>query len=101
MPAATPHLLDDSAVDIEQWLASEVQLVFAQQEGAAFISGNGTTPAQGLLSETIVADASWAWTKLGYIASGADGAFAASNPVDALVGLVYAPKQPIAPTAPG
>jgi HK97 family phage major capsid protein len=93
MPAATSHLLDDSAVDIEQWLASEVQLVFAQQEGAAFISGNGTTQPKGFLSETIVADASWAWTKLGYIASGADGAFAASSPTDALVSLVYAPKQ--------
>ncbi len=93
MPAATPTLLDDSAVDIEQWLAGEVQLVFAEQEGAAFVSGNGTTQPKGFLSETIVADASWAWTKLGYVASGADGAFASSNPTDALVNLAYAPKQ--------
>ncbi|MBS0472348.1 MAG: phage major capsid protein [Proteobacteria bacterium] len=93
MPAATPTLLDDSAVDIERWLADEVQTVFAEQEGAAFVSGNGTTAPKGFLSETIVADASWAWTKLGYIASGADGAFASSNPTDALVSLAYAPKQ--------
>ena len=93
MPAATATLLDDSAVDIEQWLASEVQIVFAEQEGAAFVSGNGTTQPKGFLSETIVADASWAWTKLGYVASGADGAFASSNPADALVSLAYAPKQ--------
>jgi HK97 family phage major capsid protein len=93
MPAATQTLLEDSAVDIEQWLASEVQIVFAEQEGAAFVSGNGTTQPKGFLSETIVADASWAWTKLGYIASGADGAFASSNPSDALVSLAYAPKQ--------
>ena len=93
MPAATPTLLDDSAVDIEQWLAGEVQIVFAEQEGAAFVSGNGTTQPKGFLSETIVADASWAWTKIGYVASGADGAFASSNPTDALVNLAYAPKQ--------
>ncbi|HXC56101.1 MAG TPA: phage major capsid protein [Rhizomicrobium sp.] len=93
MPAATPTLLDDSAVDIEQWLAGEVQIVFAEQEGAAFVSGNGTTQPKGFLSETIVADASWAWTKLGYVASGADGAFASSNPTDTLVSLAYAPKQ--------
>ena len=93
MPAATATLLDDSAVDIEQWLASEVQIVFAEQEGAAFVSGNGTTQPKGFLSETIVADASWAWTKLGYVASGADGAFSSSNPTDALVSLAYAPKQ--------
>jgi HK97 family phage major capsid protein len=93
MPAATPTLLDDSAVDIEQWLAGEVQIVFAEQEGAAFVSGNGTTQPKGFLSETIVADASWAWTKIGYVASGADGAFASSNPTDSLVNLAYAPKQ--------
>ena len=93
MPAATPTLLDDSAVDIEQWLASEVQIVFAEQEGAAFVGGNGTTQPKGFLSEAIVADASWSWAHLGYIASGADGAFASSNPTDALVNLAYAPKQ--------
>jgi len=93
MPAATQTLLDDSQVDLETWLAEEVQTVFAEQEGAAFISGNGTTQPKGFLSETIVADASWAWTKLGYIPSGADGAFAASTPTDALINLVYAPKQ--------
>jgi HK97 family phage major capsid protein len=41
MPAATQMLLDDSQVDIEQWLADEVQTVFAEQEGAAFVSGTG------------------------------------------------------------
>ena len=93
MPAATATLLDDSQVDIEQWLAGEVQIVFAEQEGAAFVSGNGTTQPKGFLSETVVADASWSWGKLGYVASGADGAFAATNPSDALVNLAYAPKQ--------
>ena len=93
MPAATATLLDDSQVDIEQWLAGEVQIVFAEQEGAAFVSGNGTTQPKGFLSEPVVADASWSWGKLGIIASGADGAFATSNPSDALVNLAYAPKQ--------
>jgi HK97 family phage major capsid protein len=41
MPAATQTLLDDSQVDIEQWLAEEVQTVFAEQEGAAFVKGTG------------------------------------------------------------
>jgi HK97 family phage major capsid protein len=93
MPAATQTLLDDSQVDLEQWLAGEVQTVFAEQEGAAFVSGNGTTQPKGFLSETIAADSAWAWGKLGYIASGADGAFAATDPCDALVTLAYAPKQ--------
>ena len=93
MPAATQTLLDDSQVDIEAWLAGEVQIVFAEQEGAAFVSGDGTNKPLGFLSVTTAADASWVWGKLGYIASGAAGAFASSNPSDALLDLAYAPKQ--------
>jgi HK97 family phage major capsid protein len=93
MPAATAILLDDSQVDIEHWLADEVQSAFAEQEGQAFVAGNGVTQPRGFLSETIVADADWTWGKLGAVASGADGAFAAANPADALIALAYAPKQ--------
>jgi HK97 family phage major capsid protein len=93
MPAATQTLLDDSQVDIEQWLADEVQIVFAEQEGAAFVSGDGSSKPTGFLHYTTVADGSWSWGNLGYIASGADGAFASSNPADALINLAYAPKQ--------
>jgi HK97 family phage major capsid protein len=93
MPAASQTLLDDSIVDIEQWLADEVQTEFAAQESAAFIAGNGTTAPKGILTYAIAADASKDPDELGYIASGADGAFAASNPSDKLLDLIYAPKQ--------
>lgn len=93
MPAATQALLDDSQVDIEQWLADEVQIVFAEQEGAAFVSGDGSNKPKGFLSYTNVADASWSWGNIGYVASGADGDFAAEDPADALLNLAYAPKQ--------
>jgi HK97 family phage major capsid protein len=93
MPAATQMLLDDSQVDIEQWLADEVQIVFAEQEGAAFVNGDGSSKPTGFLHYTTVADASWAWGKIGTIASGADGDFIADAPADALLNLAYAPKQ--------
>jgi HK97 family phage major capsid protein len=93
MPAATQTLLDDSQVDIEQWLADEVQIVFAEQEGAAFVNGDGSNKPKGFLHYTNVADASWSWGNIGYIASGADGAFATDDPSDALLTLAYAPKQ--------
>jgi HK97 family phage major capsid protein len=93
MPAATPTLLDDAQVDIEQWLASEVQIVFAEQESTAFVTGDGSNKPTGFLSYTKVADVNWAWDKIGYVLSGGDGAFASSAPTDALLDLVYAPKQ--------
>ena len=92
MPAATASLLEDSAVNIDQWIAQEVDQVFAQQEGAAFVAGDGNNKPKGFLSYTTVANGSWSWGNIGYIASGAAGAFAGSNPADALIDLVYAVK---------
>jgi HK97 family phage major capsid protein len=92
MPAATATLLEDSAVNIDEWIASEVEQVFAVQEGAAFVNGDGSNKPTGFLHQTIVAEASWAWTKIGYIATGAAGAFDDDAPIDALIDLVYALK---------
>jgi HK97 family phage major capsid protein len=92
MPAATATLLEDSVVNIDQWLAAEVEQAFAVQEGTAFVTGDGTNKPKGFLSYTTVANASWTWGNIGYIASGAAGAFASSNPSDALVDLIYAVK---------
>ncbi|WP_020185898.1 phage major capsid protein [Methylopila sp. 73B] len=90
MPAATQTLLDDAAVDLDQWIAQEVETAFAEQESVAFVTGDGVTRPQGFLTPTKVANASWSWGSIGYVASGAAGAFAASNPSDRLLDLVYA-----------
>jgi HK97 family phage major capsid protein len=90
MPAATATLLDDAAVNIDQWLAQEVEQVFAAQEGTAFVTGDGSNKPKGFLSYTTVANASWSWSNIGYIASGSAGAFPSSNPTDVLVDLIYA-----------
>jgi len=92
MPAATQSLLDDSAVNVDQWLAEEVQQAFAEQETDAFISGDGVNKPKGFLDYPKVVDANWSWGKLGFVATGVDGAFAASNPSDQLIELVYALK---------
>ena len=55
MPAATTTLLDDTAVDIDEWIAEEVRDGFAQQEGAAFVNGDGNNQPKGLLSYTKIA----------------------------------------------
>ncbi len=91
-PAATQTLLDDAIVDIDRWIAEEVEQAFAEQESAAFVNGDGVARPRGFLNSPKVANASWAWGSLGFVATGAAGAFAASDPSDALVDLVYALK---------
>ncbi len=92
MPAATTSLLDDSAVDIDSWLAAEVETVFAEQEGAAFVNGDGVNKPRGFLNYTNVAEASWTWGNLGYIATGVAGALPTTNASDMLIDTVYALK---------
>ena len=92
MPAATQALLDDAAVDIEAWIAGEVDIVFAEQEGDAFIRGDGINKPKGFLSYTTVADSAWSWGNLGYIATGAAGAWKSTGPSDTLVDAIYSLK---------
>ena len=95
-PAATQKMLDDGRIDIAAWLADEVSTVFAEQEGAAFATGDGVNKPRGILSYTNVANASYAWGSVGYIASGASGAFATPttslSSADAMIDLYYALK---------
>lgn len=93
MPAATSSLLDDSAVNIDEWLAEEVRIAFAEQEGTAFVTGNGTNKPKGFLDYTKVANGSWTWGNVGFVATGADGAFPSSSPGDVLIDLMYAVKS--------
>ena len=88
MPKASQRLLDDSAFDVEGWLAERIADKFARAEAAAFVSGNGTDKPKGVLAHPKVVDGSWAWGSLGYVATGTDGGFGGS--ADALVDLVYA-----------
>jgi HK97 family phage major capsid protein len=92
MPAATQTLLDDSAVNIDEWIAGEIDTVFAEQEGTAFVSGDGANKPKGFLAYPTVSENSWEWGKLGYVPTGAAGGFAAEDAADALIDLVYAVK---------
>ncbi|MBW4330038.1 phage major capsid protein [Stakelama sp. CBK3Z-3] len=48
--AITQRLLDDSAVNIDQWLAESLEREFNRQENIAFLSGNGVSKPHGLLT---------------------------------------------------
>jgi len=90
LPKASQRLLDDSAFDLEAWLAARIADKFARAEGAAFITGDGVDKPTGMMSHPTVDNDAWAWGNLGYVVSGASGDFAAVNPADAIVDLVYA-----------
>lgn len=89
-PATTQTLLDDARVDLATWLADEVSIEFAEQEGAAFVAGSGVKKPRGILAYDTVANASYAWGKLGFVVTGAAATFAASDPADAIIDLYYA-----------
>ena len=78
-------------MNIGEWLGQEVEHVFAAQEGAAFVNGDGNNKPKGFLSYNAVANASYVgqcW--LHRIRS--SGGFPASNPSDILVDLIYSLK---------
>ncbi|PRD45798.1 phage major capsid protein [Phyllobacterium phragmitis] len=92
MPAATASLLDDAAIDVEQWISAEVEAAFAEQESAAFISGDGVNKPRGFLDYESVAEADWEWGKLGHLATGVAGGLPAEDASDVLIELVYSLK---------
>jgi HK97 family phage major capsid protein len=92
-PRATNDLLEDASINIEAWLADEVGITFVEQEGSAFILGDGAQKPRGLLAYDTVANADYAWGKLGFLTSGGAAGFAAANPSDKLIDLQHALKR--------
>ncbi|MCI4661457.1 MAG: phage major capsid protein [Neomegalonema sp.] len=94
LPKISQRLLDDAAFDLEAWLAERIAERFSRMEGTAFVSGDGNDKPRGILTYPQVDDASWAWGSLGTVPTGAAGAFAATDPGDAIIDLIYALDAP-------
>ena len=90
-PKATQKLVDDSAVDIEAWIAEKVAESFLVKENAAFISGDGSGKPKGILSYA----AGTSWGQIQQINSGTSAVVTA----DSLVKLFYALKEDYAQRA--
>lgn len=87
LPKASQRLLDDSAFDVEGWLASRIADRFARAEAAAFVAGDGVDKPRGFLSRPAVDNDVWAWGNLGYVPTGVAGDLGGPDPI---VDLVYA-----------
>ncbi len=87
LPKASQRLLDDSAFDIETWLAGRIADKFSRAEASAFLTGDGIDKPTGILTHGKVDNDSWTWGNIGYVASGSSGSVGDG---DAIVDLVYA-----------
>ena len=83
-------MLDDARLDVAAWLGDETSLDFNEQEGDAFIRGNGVEKPKGIAAYTMVANASYAWGKVGYVVSGHATQL---NNADKLIDLQHALKS--------
>ena len=89
----TSEAMEDATQDVGADLEMEMGIEFAEIEGTDFISGNGVNGPRGLTDYTNVANASYSWGNVGYVASGGASSWAASNPSDYLIDLVHALKR--------
>lgn len=87
-PAASQGLIDDAEVDIEAWLAEEVSLEFARQEGIAFLSGDGSNKPHGILTY-VTGAANAARHPFGAITVTNSGNASLLNSADAVLDLNY------------
>ena len=91
--------LEDADINLETDLADEAAIAFGEGAGSVFITGNGVAKPRGLLTYTNITNASYAWGKIGYIASGKSAAFASIAPADKIVSAQHALKAQYRPGA--
>ncbi len=93
---AEPHIfnetLDDAIINLEADLANEAAIAFAELTANEYVNGTGVGQARGILGYTAIANASYTWGKVGYIATGVSGDWAAANKGDKIIDLQHALK---------
>lgn len=89
-PGATQRMLEDAFFDAEGWLSEAVAQEFAEKEGTAFVSGDGTNKPRGILNYTSVttADGSRTFGQLQHILA----ASATAIDPDELLDVIYSAK---------
>ena len=86
LPKISQRLLDDTAFDVEAWLAGRIADKFARAEAVAFVSGDGQDKPRGFLNHATVDNDVWTWGNIGYVPTGIADAIGSG---DTLIDLVY------------
>lgn len=99
-PVVANELVEDSMYDIETEIADGCLEDFSVAEAVGFTSGSGAERPYGFLgyaSSQYVANASWTFGNIGYLATGASGAFPTSSgsvgSADPILTMEFALKQ--------
>ena len=92
-PAASQAMLDDTAFNLEEWLAGEIATEFARAEGTAFVNGTGTNQPKGFLqaATALTTDATRPFGTLQHVVTGSAAAFDTA-PELKLIDLVHSLK---------
>lgn len=90
-PRTTQKLLDDAALNIEEWLVSKVAEKMVRLENHSFIHGNGEGKPKGLLTYETCGGEVWEWGKIEHLITGRNGEFGPHGP-DLLIDLVESMK---------
>lgn len=85
-PRATQKLLDDSQINIEEWLVKKISEKMERVENEAFIHGDGVGKPTGILKYPLSENSEWG--KIQTVSTGVIGGFAEEDPADALVLLM-------------
>ncbi|MGH8574531.1 MAG: phage major capsid protein, partial [Gammaproteobacteria bacterium] len=88
-PRVTQKILDDANINAEGWIEGKIGGKMGRLEATAFVSGDGIIKPRGFLTYTAGTPSAATWAVIQQTNSGANGAFASSNPGDALITLVY------------
>ncbi|WP_421621657.1 phage major capsid protein [Alkalilimnicola ehrlichii] len=98
-PSVTQQFLEDSRLDLEQWLQDKIGTRFGRQEAESFIKGDGSGKPRGILDYDTVPDGDFEWVadpsayQVGAIYTGESGDFPANNPDNVLYDVVDALKS--------
>lgn len=88
-PKTTQKLLDDSVVDPEAWLAMKVAGILSRTETTTFFNGNGVSKPRGFLTYPAGIPSFALWPVIQQNNTGAAGAYAATDPADALITTLF------------
>lgn len=92
-PQLTQSVLDDAAINLEQWIGDKVADRLTRLENTAFVAGTGVGQPRGFTaySTAATADASRSWGVIEHVLSGASADITDS---DKLIDLIHALRAP-------